>query len=52
MNAHGPPLDELGQGVDEESLMAVALCEQTPGPSLQNRMKGGFVSAKGWKEKD
>lgn len=25
MNAHGPPLDELGKGVDEESLM-VRLC--------------------------
>lgn len=29
-----------------------ALCAQTPGPSLQKRMKGGFVSAKGWKERD
>ena len=27
------------------------MCEQTPGPSLQKRMKGGFVSAKGWKER-
>lgn len=44
MNAHGPPLDELGKEVDEESGM-VRLCVWRHQGPLQEGLKGEFVSA-------
>lgn len=46
MNARGPPLDELGKGLTRSQGWSGFVRNRHQGPSLQNRMKGGFVSAK------
>lgn len=51
MNARGPPLDELGKGLTRSQGWSGFVRTDTRA-SLQKRMKGGFVSAKGWKERD